>query len=226
MEALTEALKINYVSLFVIIITILLAIKFVTTLFEWFIDKLGLETKWMREKKKEHELLMQTAENLSKLQIRHEEDVCQSIKHDKEIKDDLDSFMSDMRESMNNYQNQINTFSENRTNDRNQSISIQKKLSDSISSLAEGADIRSKQIEILMSVDKEILADRINHKYKYYLNVLHGIPSDEVDEFISLHKAYKSVNGNHHGDAKYNYVMNNLPVLPVDVKLVYDEDNK
>lgn len=69
---------------------------------------------------------------------------------------------------------------------------------------------------------KESLADRINHKYKEYLGK-NGIPEDEVDEFISLHKAYKGVGGNHTSDIKFNYCMDNLPIIPAQNQDVMDK---
>ncbi|MCI8356689.1 MAG: hypothetical protein HFI51_00870 [Lachnospiraceae bacterium] len=70
-----------------------------------------------------------------------------------------------------------------------------------------------------MIAQREILADKINDKYKFYISI-NGIPEDEVDEFTNLHQAYKGVGGNHSGDAKYEYCMNHLPVIPVETKLV------
>lgn len=81
------------------------------------------------------------------------------------------------------------------------------------------------QIGALMEAQREALADRINQKYKYYISVK-GIPEDEVDEFTNLHIAYKRLGGNHSGDAKYNYCMNHLPVIPVEVKLMFEEKKK
>ena len=66
------------------------------------------------------------------------------------------------------------------------------------------------------------IIEKINQKYKHYLSIK-GIPEDEVDEFVSLHSAYKKIGGNHHGDAKFNYCMEHLPIIPVEVKLKYDE---
>ena len=74
-----------------------------------------------------------------------------------------------------------------------------------------------------MAAQREVLADKINEKYKYYISVK-GIPEDEVDEFTNLHTAYKGVGGNHSGDAKYEYCMNHLEVIPVETKLVMDSD--
>ena len=70
----------------------------------------------------------------------------------------------------------------------------------------------------LIESQKEILAEKINEKYKYYLSI-DGIPEDEYDEFVSLHEAYKSTGGNHHGDAKFNYCIKHLKVIPVITEL-------
>mgnify|MGYP007120090322 FL=1 len=59
------------------------------TLFDWLIKLLGLETRSMRQKREEHELLIATVQNLKELQKKQEEDVKQSIQRDKRIKDDI-----------------------------------------------------------------------------------------------------------------------------------------
>ena len=88
--------------------------------------------------------------------------------------------------------------------------------------ISDSNNIRDEQLNDIVWSQKESLADRINQKYKYYLSIK-GIPEDEVDEFVSLHSAYKKIGGNHHGDAKFNYCMEHLPIIPVEVKLKYDE---
>ena len=67
--------------------------------------------------------------------------------------------------------------------------------------IEDGQEDRRK-INSLITAQKEMLAEKINEKYKYYLSIK-GIPEDEYDEFVSLHTAYKGVGGNHHGDAKF-----------------------
>ncbi len=79
------------------------------------------------------------------------------------------------------------------------------------------------QIDSLIVANKEMLAEKINEKYKYYISIK-GIPEDEYDEFVALHSAYNGVGGNHHGDAKFNYCMEHLTVIPVKTKLVYAEE--
>lgn len=152
---------------------------------------------------------------------RHTEDVKQSIAHDQKIQNNLDNCMEEIRNSLSETQEAIKKFAENRVHDREQSFAIQKELTDSISKIACGNENRDKQMENIITSEKESLADRINQKYKHYLSI-NGIPEDEVDEFVSLHAAYKAVGGNHHGDAKFNYCMEHLPIIPVEVKLKYD----
>lgn len=90
MEAVTEALEIDYAALVISICIILASVKAITGLLEWLlIEKLGIETKWARKKKQEHAMLVKTSKHLEELQKRHTEDVCQSIRHDEIIKNDL-----------------------------------------------------------------------------------------------------------------------------------------
>lgn len=112
MEAIQELTQINYIALFISIFTALVGIKFVFSLFEWVITKLGLETKWMRQKREEHELLLQTSQ---KLQKKHQEDMNKFEDCDNEIRNDLkkltdmfiDKEINDMRWEINNFANKI-----------------------------------------------------------------------------------------------------------------------
>lgn len=47
----------------------------------------------------------------------------------------------------------------------------------------------------------------------------------QVPFCISLHDAYKGVGGNHSGDAKFEYCINHLPVIPIETKLVFTSEN-
>lgn len=223
METITELFNINFQYVLISVFVILIGIKTIVSIFEWVIDRLGLETKWMRRKREEHELLIQTSKNITELQEKHTEDIRKSIIHDNRIKEDLSSFMSDMKDSITKTQNELKIFAENRIRDREQSLQIQKELKDSIKSIVDYNSNKDMQIDNLMVAQREALADRINQKYKYYISIK-GIPEDEVDEFTNLHTAYKGVGGNHSGDAKYEYCMNHLQVIPVETKLIIKEN--
>lgn len=59
------------------------------SLFQWAVDKLGLESKWMRKRQEEHELLMQTSQSLAALQEKHAHDMEKSDRRDEEIASDI-----------------------------------------------------------------------------------------------------------------------------------------
>ena len=96
METIQALTQVNYLATFISIFTILFGLKIASGLLEWFFNKLGLETKWMRNKREEHNLLIQTSKGLSilqakyeELQTKHEESVKQSIAHDETIKESV-----------------------------------------------------------------------------------------------------------------------------------------
>lgn len=220
MEPIIELTKIDYVSVFVAVFTILVGIRAMVSIFEWGINKFGLETKWMRKKREEHDLLIKTAQNLTELQKKHTEDVKQSIIHDDRIREEFSEFMNEIRNTVTKTQDEIKQFAENRVHDREQSIKIQKELTNSIKGIISSNCDKDRQIDNLIAAQREVLADKINQKYKYYISI-EGIPEDEVDEFTNIHKAYKAIGGNHSGDAKYEYCMNHLQVIPVETKLIF-----
>lgn len=213
------------------IILVLICIKFLWSLFDWlFVEKLGIETKKMRKARQDREQLAATTalakvtaenlkivtdnlktttNNLDTLQKRH-------CKDEEEFRNSLNNYMKESREDRKVLHDEMKVYSNNRINDRKQSLEIQKELKDSIAS-------RDTQINALMDANKETLAAKINEKYKHYI-AIGGIPEDEYDEFVGLHRAYKGVGGNSHGDAKFEYCMEHLPILPVDIKLVIKHD--
>lgn len=115
MDAIRELFTINFSYVLISVFIILVGIKFAISLFEWIVNKLGLETKWMRQKREEHELLIQTSQNLSALQKKHKEDVARSDQRDEEISYDIkkltrmfvDKEIDDMRWEINNFATKV-----------------------------------------------------------------------------------------------------------------------
>ena len=111
MEPIAELTTIDYSSLFIASFSVLIGIKAIVSLFEWIFDKLGLETKWMRKKREERELLIQTSQGLNRLQEKHEEDIERSDRRDEKISNDIekltqmfiDKEIDDMRWEINNF---------------------------------------------------------------------------------------------------------------------------
>lgn len=217
MDELKQLTQIDWWYVATAIILVLVCVKLIWSLFDWlFVGKLGLETKKMRLRRQEAEqlkatteLAKTTAKNLDKLQTR-------CTKDEDEFRNSLHDYMEESRKDRKALHDEMINYSNNRINDRKQSLQIQQELKDSIVA-------RDIQIDSLITANKEMLAEKINEKYKYYISI-QGIPEDEYDEFVSLHSAYNGVGGNHHGDAKFQYCMEHLPIIPVETKLVYKED--
>ena len=217
MDDLKQLGQIDWWYIIIAILTLLLCIKIVWSLFDWlFVEKLGIETKKMKQKRQEREeleattkLAKTTAENLDKLQKKH-------CKDEMEFRNNLNNYIEESRKDSKVLHDEMTKFSNNRISDQEQLLQIQKKLTDSI------AD-KDMQIKALVVANKEMLAEKINEKYKYYISIK-GIPEDEYDEFVSMHSAYNGVGGNHHGDAKFQYCIEHLPIIPVETKLVYKNE--
>lgn len=221
MDNLKELGNIDWWYVLLALLLLLMCVKVVWSLLDWLLfEKLGIETKKMKQRRQESELLKTTAEmakttaemakttaeNLDKLQARHAKD-------EEDFRNNLNDYMEESRKDRKALHDEMTNYGVNRVNDRKQSLQIQKELTDSIAA-------RDLQIEALLAANKEMLAEKINEKYKYYISI-GGIPEDEYDEFVSMHDAYNGVGGNHNGDAKFEYCINHLPVIPVETKLVH-----
>ena len=89
METIKQLTELDYKILIIGIAAIAGSFKMICNFCSWVISYSGLETKKMRQKREEHELLITTVKNLELLQNKQNEDVRQSIVHDRRIKDDL-----------------------------------------------------------------------------------------------------------------------------------------
>lgn len=191
MDAIRPIMEIDYVKLITQLCLIIIGLNyFIPICKNLFCKVLGIETKFQREKREQKILLQETVDKVTELNNKFNE---ASNNTDNLFEDKLVKFYTPYRE---------------------QSIGIQKDLKESIDFLAKSDSTRSTQIKSLMVGTKELLGDKIDQKYEKYIR-LNGIPSDEVDEFNSVYEAYRGLNGNHNREKKYEYVMNNLPIIPV-----------
>ena len=166
MNELKELAKIDWWAVFTALILFLCCLKFVWSLIDWvFVEKLGIETRKMKQRRQDADLLKTTAElakatselakttaeNLDKLQQRHTKD-------EEEFRNSLNSYMEESRKDRKALHDEMTRFADNRVNDRAQSIQIQKELKDSIQDLVDGQRSRDNKINDLtdMFVDKEI----------------------------------------------------------------------
>ena len=191
MDAIRPIMEIDYVKLITQLCLIIIGLNyFIPICKNLFCKVLGIETKFQREKREQKILLQETIDKVTELSDRCND---ASNNTDHLFEEKLVKFYTPYRE---------------------QSMDIQKDLKDSIELLTKSDITRSEQIESVMVGIKELLGDTIDQKYEKYIR-LGGIPSDDVDEFNSVFSAYEKVNGNHNRKKKYDYVMDNLPIIPV-----------
>lgn len=187
MEHIQPLFEIDYVKLISVLCVIIIGLNYlIPVLQNFFCNILGIETKFQKEKKEQKILLEETVQKLNELTKEHETS-------ERELDDKLEEFYEPYRE---------------------RSIEIQEEFKQSIDSMHKKDDRRDLQIEALMFGTKELLGIEIDQKYDKYIK-LQGILSDEVDEFNSIYEAYRKLKGNHNREKKYNYVNDNLPVIPV-----------
>lgn len=166
MDELKQLMQINWWYVITALVILLLFIKFVWSLIDWlFFEKLGIETRKMKQRRQESQLLRDTAEvakaaselakttseNLDKLQQRHTKD-------EEEFRNSLNNYMEESCKDRKALHEEMTRFTDNRINDRKQSLEIQKELKDSIKILTDSQEDRDKKINNLtdMFVDKEI----------------------------------------------------------------------
>lgn len=200
MELLCELQKFNWWSVFLAIVAAITAFKGLYELFEWVVKKFGIETKAMREKREMKALLettnslaQQTARNLADLQKTHTKD-------EKDFKQNLENHIKESKEDRKALHDEMVQFSQNRINDRKQSIEIQKELSNSIKAIADRQDDRDKKISDLTSlfVEKQIsdyrweiinLADKISEGKR--------VSKEALRHAISTHRKYEKIIDEH-----------------------------
>lgn len=150
----------------VALLLFLFFVKAVWSLLDWLLfEKLGIETRKMKQRREERQLLKDTAElakaaselakataeNLDKLQNKHTKD-------EEVFRNNLNDYIEESRKDRKALHDEMTRFTNNRIHDREQSLEIQKELKDSIKMLTDGQYDRDKKINDLtdMFVDKEI----------------------------------------------------------------------
>lgn len=227
-EAVKQMFELDYSTLIpslVVIITVaLVAVKFITELLEWFlIDKLGIETKWGRRKRREHDVLIATAEGLNQLTKRHEEDL-------EETKKNLDDFIKasterdekirkELSDSVLRIEKTVDKVFQDNLSYRDKSRDIRGVMDKKIDSVIDSNKERDELIAAIAQGNMELLGDKIDQRYNKYIE-LDGIPENEIDEFDGIWNAYNRLNGNHGRERKYKYVKENLQIIPVKTELI------
>lgn len=115
MNEITELTGIDFPSALIAFFALLAGIKAALSLLEWAVDRLGLETGWMKKNREEHDLLLRTSRSLAALQEQCEKDVKRSDSRDEEISNDIKKLtrmfvekeIDDMRWEINNFATKV-----------------------------------------------------------------------------------------------------------------------
>ena len=166
MNDIKALLEIDFKTVFLGIFLILAGLKAGTMLIEWLLfDKLGIETKWMREKRQDHEMILANSNAIKELAEIHKRDNDISNKHDDELRDDLSQFMSEVRSDIGEIKSNFQESIDNTVKYREVSKAKEKRLDDRIDTLVDASKQRDISVEAIsvglekltkIFIDKEI----------------------------------------------------------------------
>jgi len=205
MGDLKQLTQIDWWYVFIAVLLLLICIKTVWSLFDWFVfDKLGIETRRMKQRRQESELLKTTAElakataeSLDELRARHAKD-------EEEFRVNLNTYMKESREDRKAIHDEMTKFNENRANDRQVSIEREKRLNNRIT---ESNEHRDKIIDSIsdslhkltnMFVDKEV--DDMRWEILNFCSALTSgrkYNKESFDHVIQIHEKYEKVLSEH-----------------------------
>lgn len=197
MENLEQLAQIDWWYVIIAICLALVCVKFLWSLADWFLfEKLKIETGKMKQQREDRELLKATtelakttAENLDKLQLRHTVD-------EEEFRNNLNNYIEESRKDRKILHDEMSKFTNNRVNDRQQSLQIQKELKDSIKNLIDGQKDRDVKIENLTSL---FISKDIDDMRWEILNFCSALTSgrkynkESFDHVIQIHEKYEKV---------------------------------
>lgn len=197
MDELKELAHIDWWYVVIALVILFVVIKFIWQLFDWlFVEKLGIETKKMKQRRQESELLKTTADlvkttaqNLDKLQMR-------CTKDEDEFRNSLHDYMEESRKDRKALHDEMTKFTNNRADDRKQSLKIQKELKDSIKGLIDGQQDRDEKINNLtnMFVDKEI--DDMRYKILDFASSISSgknFNRESYDHILRIYNKYEKI---------------------------------
>lgn len=170
MDTITKLTTLDFSSIFISVFIILIGIKTIVSLFEWVVEKLGLDNKWTRKKREDHELLITTTNSLKELSEEHKKD------------------MKDLNDNNIIYREQSLIVREE----------LKKSINDIFVKLDEMQEKTDKRFEDNeKNTNRRIraeLKDKIGQSYRYY-HKIGKINDMELEALEDLIKEYESVKG-------------------------------
>lgn len=197
MKEMNWLMQINWWYVALAVILLLVCIRFVWSLLDWILfEKLGIETKKMKQRRQESELLKATSElakltakNLEELQKRHIED-------EEKFRNNLNNYMEESRRDRRALHDEMTNFANNRVDDRRQSLEIQKELKSSIQNLVDEQHDRDEKLNNLtdMFVDKEI--DDLRYKILDFASSISSgkkFNRESYDHILRMYVKYEKI---------------------------------
>lgn len=89
MNDIQAFLNLDWVAFILMIFIAMSGVIAIVTIIGKFSEIIGKPVKWVQNKQKDHELIIENAKAIQELSHRHEEDTKQSIRHDEIIRNDL-----------------------------------------------------------------------------------------------------------------------------------------
>lgn len=199
LEQIQALLELNFGYIFFGLGVILFVGKVLWTALEWlFVEKLKIETGKQRERRKDRErldavvvLANTTAENLDKLENRHNKD-------EEAFRKRLDKHVIDSEKDRKALDQKMEQFATNRVNDRQQSFEIQKDLINAQKEISKSVDALNERIRLNEEKqNKRVQAeikDKIAQLYRLY-NETKTIGRDELEALEDLIDTYEEHGG-------------------------------
>lgn len=201
MDGLEQISQIDWWQVLIAIILLLVSLKSIWSLLDWFfVEKLGIETRKMKQQRelKEQleattELAKKTAENLDKLQKRHCND-------EEEFRNNLNNYMEESRKDRKALHEEMTKFTNNRISDRQVSIEREKRLDDRITESNERRDETIDDINkslrklTTMFIDKDI--DDMRWEILNFCSALTSgrkYNKESFDHVIQIHEKYEKI---------------------------------
>ena len=201
MKELQQLADIDWWQVFLAICLLILGGKTMLTAIDWFLfDKLKIETGKMKQQREDHEklkiayeLAKQTAENLSKLQERHEKD-------EEEFRQNLNTYIEESKEDRKLLHDEITKFNQNRANDRQVSIEREKRLNDRITESNEYRDRMVGNISDSLGKLTDMFIDKNIEDMRWeILNFCSALTSgrkynkESFNHVIQIHEKYEKI---------------------------------
>lgn len=165
MEDVKELLDLDWVTLILGMFILMSGVIAIITIIGKFSEVIGKPVKWVRDKQKDHELIVENVKAIQELSKRHEEDTKQSIRHDEMIRNDLSKLtrlfvekqIDDMRFEILDFASAISLGRNYSKEQFDHIISIDKKYQ----KILEENDMENGQVTASMEVVMEVYKEKL-----------------------------------------------------------------